>query len=175
MSRPVQLSDGETVLHSAAAYWIQRLSLLGFKSALSKECHCGDDRIGPATATPADTERVERLGGTTDNYEPGGGGLDLTQKMANSGLGLIQFCFFAKTDVDNRITGPDYAQMDRVLREEGTCILNLAKHSKETGCDVLLVQGSTLRGALSDLASRSLNQTEIMMVNDIEREDTEFL
>lgn len=39
----------------------------------------------------------------------------------------------------------DYAQMDRVLREERAYILNLVKQIKKAGCNVLLIQKSILR------------------------------
>ena len=39
----------------------------------------------------------------------------------------------------------DYAQMDRVLREERAYILNLVKQVKKSGCNVLLIQKSILR------------------------------
>jgi len=39
----------------------------------------------------------------------------------------------------------DYAQMDRVLREERAYILNMVKQVKKAGCNVLLIQKSILR------------------------------
>ena len=42
----------------------------------------------------------------------------------------------------------DYAQMDRVLREERAYILNLVKQVKKSGCNVLLIQKSILRYTL---------------------------
>ena len=69
----------------------------------------------------------------------------------------------------------DYVQMDRVLREERAYILNLVKQIKKTGCNVLLIQKSILRDALSDLALHFLNKMKIMVVKDIESEDIEFI
>lgn len=106
------------------------------------------------------------------------------QKVANSGttgvekakIGHVPFCSSApKTDMDNQIVVSDYAQMDRVLREERAYILNLVKHVKKTGCDVLLIQRSILRDALSDLALHFLSKMKIMVVKDIEREDIELM
>ncbi|ELW63337.1 T-complex protein 1 subunit delta [Tupaia chinensis] len=142
--------------------------------------------IDPATATSVDLRDikiVKKLGGTIDDCELVEG-LVLTQKVANSGItrvekakiGLIQFCLSApKTDMDNQIVVSDYAQMDRVLREERAYILNLVKQIKKTGCNVLLIQKSILRDALSDLALHFLNKMKIMVVKDIEREDIEFI
>uniref|UniRef100_A0A2K5IDC4 T-complex protein 1 subunit delta n=1 Tax=Colobus angolensis palliatus TaxID=336983 RepID=A0A2K5IDC4_COLAP len=142
--------------------------------------------IDPATATSVDLRDikiVKKLGGTIDDCELVEG-LVLTQKVSNSGItrvekakiGLIQFCLSApKTDMDNQIVVSDYAQMDRVLREERAYILNLVKQIKKTGCNVLLIQKSILRDALSDLALHFLNKMKIMVIKDIEREDIEFI
>lgn len=107
--------------------------------------------------------------------------------------------------MDNQIVVSDYAQMDRVLREERSYILNLVKQVKKAGCNVLLIQKSILRygrwpqrnvpsefpvrfiqtglllwnscdrDALSDLALHFLNKMKIMVVKDIEREEIEFI
>lgn len=47
--------------------------------------------------------------------------------------------------MDNQIVVSDYAQMDRVLREERAYILNMVKQIKKAGCNVLLIQKSILR------------------------------
>lgn len=64
----------------------------------------------------------------------------------------LMFVFFLKTifvdsvvKMDNQIVVSDYAQMDRVLREERSYILNLVKQIKKAGCNVLLIQKSILR------------------------------
>ena len=69
----------------------------------------------------------------------------------------------------------DYAMMDRVLKEERAYILNIVKQIKKAGCNVLLIQKSILRDALSDLAVHFFDKMKIMVVKDIEREDVEFL
>lgn len=53
--------------------------------------------------------------------------------------------------MDNQIVVSDYAQMDRVLREERAYILNLVKQIKKAGCNVLLIQKSILRYVNTDL------------------------
>lgn len=50
-----------------------------------------------------------------------------------------------RIQMDNQIVVSDYAQMDRVLREERAYILNLVKQIKKAGCNVLLIQKSILR------------------------------
>lgn len=77
--------------------------------------------------------------------------------------------------MDNQVVVSDYAAMDRVLREERAYILNVVKQVKKAGCNVLLVQKSILRDAVSDLAQHFLDKMKIMVVKDIEREDIEFI
>ncbi|KAK8769250.1 hypothetical protein V5799_014286 [Amblyomma americanum] len=77
--------------------------------------------------------------------------------------------------MDHQVIVSDYAAMDRVLREERAYILNIIKQIKKTGCNVLLVQKSILRDALSDLALHFLAKMKILVVKDIEREDIEFV
>lgn len=77
--------------------------------------------------------------------------------------------------MDHSIIVSDYAAMDRVLREEREYILNIVKQIKKTGCNVLLVQKSILRDALSDLAVHFLDKIKCMVVKDVEREDIEFV
>uniref|UniRef100_A0A671L4W4 T-complex protein 1 subunit delta n=1 Tax=Sinocyclocheilus anshuiensis TaxID=1608454 RepID=A0A671L4W4_9TELE len=186
ISQPVQLSDRETLLNSATTSLCSKVvsqysSLLAPMSvdAVMKV-------IDPATATSVDLRDihiVKKLGGTIDDCELVDG-LVLTQRVVNTGvsrvekakIGLIQFCLSPpKTDMDNQIVVSDYAQMDRVLREERAYILNLVKQIKKAGCTVLLIQKSILRDALSDLALHFLNKMKIMVIKDIEREDIEFI
>lgn len=77
--------------------------------------------------------------------------------------------------MDHSIIVSDYAAMDRVLREEREYILNIVKQIKKSGCNVLLVQKSILRDALSDLAVHFLDKIKCMVVKDIEREDIDFV
>lgn len=51
----------------------------------------------------------------------------------------------ASVQMDNQIVVSDYAQMDRVLREERAYILNMVKQIKKAGCNMLLIQKSILR------------------------------
>ncbi|KAM8936546.1 LOW QUALITY PROTEIN: T-complex protein 1 subunit delta-like [Lycaon pictus] len=182
MSRPVELSDRETVLNSATTSLNSKV-VSQYSSLLSPmSVNAAMKVIDPATATSVDLREIEivkKLGGTIDDCELVEG-LVLTQKVANSGItrvekakiGLIQFCLSApKMDMDNQIVVSDYVQMDR---EERAYILNLVKQIK-TGCNVLFIQKSILRDALSDLALHFLNKMKIMVVKDIEREDTEFI
>lgn len=57
-------------------------------------------------------------------------------------------CLRLALQMDNQIVVSDYAQMDRVLREERAYILNMVKQIKKAGCNVLLIQKSILRLAV---------------------------
>lgn len=92
------------------------------------------------------------LGGTVEDTELIDG-LLMRQKVSvgpkrieKAKIALIQFCVSPpKTDMDMNVIVSDYAQMDRVLREERNYILNIVKKIKSTGCTVLLIQKSILR------------------------------
>lgn len=77
--------------------------------------------------------------------------------------------------MDHNVIVSDYAAMDRVLKEERAYILNIVKQIKKAGCNVLLVQKSILRDAVSDLASHFLDKIKVMVIKDVEREDIEFV
>jgi len=66
---------------------------------------------------------------------------------------LIQFCISPpKSDLENNVIVSDYTQMDRVYKEERNYILNIVKKIKASGCNVLLIQKSILRDAVTELA-----------------------
>ncbi len=77
--------------------------------------------------------------------------------------------------MEGNITINDYTQMDRILREERNYILNLVNKIKKTGCNVLLVQKSILRDAVTDLSLAYLAKLKILVIKDIEREEIEFV
>lgn len=69
----------------------------------------------------------------------------------------------------------DFAQIDRILKEERKHVLGIVKKIVKSGANVLLVQKSILRDALSDLAIHFLSKQKIMVVKDIERTDVPFI
>lgn len=188
MSRPVELSDRETLLKSASTSLNSKVvsQYSGLLAPLAVDAIL--KVIDPSVATNVDLRDVKiipKIGGTIEDTELVEG-LVLTQKTASgsSGLqrvekakiGLMQFCLSPpKTDMENQVIVSDYTQMDRVLREERQYTLNLVKQIKKAGCNVLLVQKSILRDALSDLALHFLNKMKILVVKDIERDDIEFI
>merc|ERR1719388_114233 len=144
--------------------------------------------IDPKTATNVnleDVRLVKKLGASVDETEMVDG-LVLTQKIARTAggptrvkdakVGLIQFCLSApKTDMESNVQVRDYAQMDRLLREERTILAKMVKQIAKTGCNVLLVQKSILRDAVTDLSLDFCAKAKILVVRDVEREDIDFI
>ena len=77
--------------------------------------------------------------------------------------------------MENQIVVNDYRQMDKILKEERTYLLNICKKIKKTGCNVLLIQKSILRDAVNDLSLHFLSKLKILAIKDIEREEIEFI
>lgn len=187
MSTVVQLTDRESLLQSATTALNSKV-VSQYSSILSPICVDAVLRvIDPAKDTNVDLRDIkiiQKLGGTLEDTELVDG-LVFDQKTAGAGgpkrvekakIGLIQFCISPpKTDMDNQVIVSDYTQMDRVLRDERQYILNIVKQVKKAGCNVLLIQKSILRDAVSDLALHFLAKMKIMVVKDVEREDIEFV
>ncbi|OII78143.1 TCP-1 CPN60 chaperonin family protein [Cryptosporidium andersoni] len=129
---------------------------------------------------------VKKLGGTIDDTELVDGLILHQQKVSrtaggptcvqNAKIGLIQFCLSSpKTDIENNIIVKDYTAMDRLLREERMITVQMVKKIATTGCNVLLIQKSILRDAISSLALDYCAKAKILVVKDIERDEIEFL
>uniref|UniRef100_A0A0E0M9P9 T-complex protein 1 subunit delta n=1 Tax=Oryza punctata TaxID=4537 RepID=A0A0E0M9P9_ORYPU len=65
--------------------------------------------------------------------------------------------------------------MDRILREERNYILGMVKKIKASGCNVLLIQKSILRDAVTDLSLHYLAKAKILVLKDVERDEIEFI
>lgn len=109
-----------------------------------------------------DVKVVSKVGGTIDDSELVEG-LVLDHKASkaaggptrveNAKIALIQFQVSPpKTDLENNVIISDYAQMDRILKEERNYILQMVKKIKASGCNVLLIQKSILRDAVTELS-----------------------
>ncbi len=109
-----------------------------------------------------DIKVVTKLGGTVDDSEMVDG-MVFDHKAAksaggptrieNAKIGLVQFQISPpKTDLENNVIISDYAQMDRILKEERNYILSMIKKIRATGCNVLLIQKSILRDAVTELS-----------------------
>ncbi|CAH0561091.1 unnamed protein product [Brassicogethes aeneus] len=117
----------------------------------------------------SDIKVIKQLGGTTEDTELVDGWKRPRSRSSSSAFPP------PKTDMDHNVIVSDYAQMDRVLKEERAYILNIVKQIKKAGCNVLLIQKSILRDAVSDLALHFLDKIKCMVVKDVEREDVEFV
>merc|ERR1712227_68538 len=185
MSIPLELSDRESLLKSATTSLNSKV-VSQYSNILSPLCVDAVLKVIDTSAATncdlRDIKIIKKLGGTVEDTELVEG-LALDQKSAcgpskveKAKIGLIQFCISPpKTDMENQVVVSDYSQMDRVLREERQYILNIVKQVKKSGCNVLLIQKSILRDAVSDLALHFLAKMKIMVVKDIEREDIEFI
>ncbi|CDF90992.1 ZYBA0S09-02388g1_1 [Zygosaccharomyces bailii CLIB 213] len=132
-----------------------------------------------------DIRLIKKIGGTIDDTETVDG-VVLTQKVVKSAggptriekarVGLVQFQISPpKPDTENNIVVSDYRQMDKILKEERSYLLNICKKIKKAKCNVLLIQKSILRDAVNELALHFLSKLGIMVIKDIEREEIEFL
>ena len=132
-----------------------------------------------------DIKILRKSGGTIDDTEMVDGlVLDLKSskaaggptKVENAKIALIQFCISPpKTDMENSVVVSDYQQMDRILKEERNYIISIIKKIKASGCNVVLIQKSILRDAVTDLSLHYLAKAKILVVRDVEREDVEFI
>eukprot|EP01111_Echinosteliopsis_oligospora_P015179 TRINITY_DN590_c0_g1_i1.p1 TRINITY_DN590_c0_g1~~TRINITY_DN590_c0_g1_i1.p1 ORF type:complete len:528 (-),score=175.22 TRINITY_DN590_c0_g1_i1:137-1720(-) len=185
---PLDLSDRESLLKSAVTALNSKVvsQYAGLLAPIAVDAVLSV--IDPKTATNVnlkDIKVIKKLGGTIDDTEMIRG-LVFNQHASHSAggptrvqgakIGLIQFCLSApKTYMENNVIISDYTQMDRVLREERSHILNMCKKIQKTGCNVLLIQKSILRDAVNDLSLHFLAKMKILVVKDIERDDIEFI
>ncbi|CAF1262691.1 unnamed protein product [Rotaria sordida] len=187
ISIPIQLSDNKSLLQSASTALNSKvvsqhthlLAPIAVQAVLRVINPTVDKNVDLR-----DIRIIKKLGGTIEDTELVEG-LILDQKTIGFGaptriekakIALIQFCISPpKTDMENTVIISDHAQMDRVIKEERQYILNIIKQIKKTNCNVLLIQKSILRDAISDLAIHYLAKMKILIVKDVEREDVPFI
>ncbi|KAJ4522654.1 T-complex protein 1 subunit delta [Exophiala dermatitidis] len=188
MSQPISLTDRTTLLQAASTSLSSKIvsqhsGLLGPMAvdAVLKT-------IDPKTADNVDLRNiriVKKVGGTIEDSEMIDG-VVLNQPVIKSSGGptriekariaLIQFQLSPpKPDMENQIVVNDYRQMDKILKEERTYLLNMVKKIQKAKCNVLLIQKSILRDAVNDLSLHFLSRLKIMAIKDIERDEVEFL
>eukprot|EP01013_Petalomonas_cantuscygni_P003940 TRINITY_DN1420_c0_g1_i1.p1 TRINITY_DN1420_c0_g1~~TRINITY_DN1420_c0_g1_i1.p1 ORF type:complete len:588 (+),score=182.17 TRINITY_DN1420_c0_g1_i1:102-1865(+) len=144
--------------------------------------------LGPDGGPIVDLNRirvVQAMGGTVDDTELVDGlvfklrasrPLGFTGRFTNAKVGLVQFQLSPpKTDMESEVVVSDYHQIDRALQEEKRYLLNICRAIKSAGCDVLLVQKSILRDAVTDLSEEYLKKLKIMLIKDVERDDVPFI
>jgi len=126
---------------------------------------------------------VGQLGGTVEDTELVDGIVfrqhvqhsEITS-VNNAKIGMIQFCLSApKTNMEQSVSVNTAAAIDRIAREERKYIIKMVKKIKASGCNVLLIQKSILRTGLSVLGAHFLKKAKIMVINEIERTEVEFI
>lgn len=188
MSTPIDLSDRELLLKIATTSLSSKV-VSQYSNLLAPICV---DSVLGVMETTADTnvdlrdvKIVTKLGGTIEDTERIEG-LVLNHRISHfaegvsrvekAKIGLLQFCISPpKTDMENNVIVSDYTQMDRVLREERQYILDICKKIKKSGCNVVLLQKSILRDAISDMGLHFLGKMKIMVVRDVERDEVDFI
>ncbi|WVR09375.1 T-complex protein 1, delta subunit [Kwoniella sp. DSM 27419] len=178
-------NDGATILkHMAVLHPAARMIVSQYSSVLAPIAVSAVTRLVSSNSSNVDLRDiriVKKVGGTIEDTELVEG-LALNQTaMSNAGgptrmekakIGLIQFQLSSpKPD----IVVNDYRQMDKILKEERQYLLNLCKRIKKTGCNVLLIQKSILRDAVTDLSLHFLAKLKIMVIKDIERDEIDFI
>ncbi|CAK1354410.1 T-complex protein 1 subunit delta [Cercospora beticola] len=187
VSVPIDLTDRQTLLKAAS-------------TSLSSKIVAQEPKLAPMavdavlrTINPTNAQNVDlrnirilkKAGGVIDDSEMVDGLVLSQQAIKSAGgptriekakIGLIQFQLSPpKPDMENQIVVNDYRQMDKILKEERTYLLNMVKKIKKAKCNVLFIQKSILRDAVNDLSLHFLYKLGIMAVKDIERDEVEFI
>lgn len=189
LSIPISLNDRVALLKSAStslnskvvSQYANQIAQIAVDAVMSVV-----DPAIPNQIDLKDVRIVPRVGGTVDEMQLMDGlilsqkvnrnAADAPLKMEKAKIGLVQFCLSPpKPDMENQIVVSDYAQMDRILREERAYLLNLCKKIKKSGCNVLLIQKSILRDAVTEMSLHYLAKLKIMVISEIERDEMDFI
>ncbi|KAG5233938.1 T-complex protein [Salix suchowensis] len=177
MAVPLELTDRDSLIKSAStslnskvvSQYSSLLAPLAVDAVLSVV-----DPAKPDLVDLRDIKIVKSLGLLFDKkVSRASGG---PTRFENAKIAVIQFQISPpKTDIEQSIVVSDYAQMDRILKEERNYILGIIKKIKATGCNVLLIQKSILRDAVTDLSLHYLAKAKILVIKDVERDEIEFI
>jgi T-complex protein 1 subunit delta len=184
---PVNLDDRDSLLKAAntslsskvISQYTSMLSPIAVDSILKV--------MEPTRMVDLDNIRiVKKLGATVDDSEmvdglvlkhkasPRGNVSPYRKEKANICLAQFQISS-PKPDIESSVVVSDYIQMDRVLREERHYIIQIVTKLKVLECNVILLQKSILRDAVSELGEHYLAKASILLIKDIERENVEFI
>lgn len=188
MSTAIELTDRESLVKSASTSLnskvVSQQSSTLAPIAVDAVLKVAEQRGTEHSVDLKNIKIIQSLGGTIEDTELIEGlvftqkssGVNGPKRIEKAKIALIQFCISPpKTDMDHNVVVSDYSAMDRVLKEERAYILNIVKGIKKSGCNVLLVQKSILRDAVSDLAHHFLDKIKVMVIKDVERDDIEFV
>lgn len=188
MSTTVNLEDRDALLRAATTSLSSKV-VSQYSSLLSPMAVDAVLRVlDPQRPTMLDLRDIQvvcKLGGTVDDSELVDG-MVFDHKAAKTAGGptriekakiaLIQFHISPpKADIESTVSITEYAQMDRVYKEERNHIIGLVKKIKASGTNVLLIQKSILRDATTELSLHYLAKAKIMVIRDIERDQIEFI
>jgi len=188
MATPLDLSDRDSMLKNAVTSLNSKVISQNSHVFAPIAVDAVMKVIDPGSADNVDLRDikiVKKIGGTVDDTElieglvfkqraslKAGG----PTRLAAAKIALIQFCISPpKTDLEHSVVVHDYAAMDRILREEKKYIAGICKKIRASGANVLLIQKSILRDAVTDLSLHYLAKMKIMVVTDIERDEIEFI
>ncbi|KAI0306357.1 t-complex protein 1 [Multifurca ochricompacta] len=187
ISTPIDLNDRNTLLRVASTSLNSKI-VSQYSSTLAPIAVSAVTRLVTPTSSNVDLRDiriVKKVGGTIEDTELIDG-VVLNQnvvvaaggptRIEKAKIGLIQFHLSApKPDMDNTVVINDYRQMDKVIKEGRTYLLNICKKIKKSGCNVLLIQKSILRDAVDDTSLTFLKRLNILAVKDVERDEIDFL
>jgi T-complex protein 1 subunit delta len=77
--------------------------------------------------------------------------------------------------MDHTIIVNDYRLMDKLIKEERQYLIGMLKKIKKSGCNLLLIQKSILRDAVTSESLAILSKLKIAVIKDIERDEIDFL
>ncbi|KAH9993750.1 T-complex protein 1 [Russula vinacea] len=164
ISTPIDLNDRTTLIRAASTSLNSKI-VSQYSSILAPIAVSAVTRLVTPTSSNVDLRDiriVKKVGGTIEDTELIDG-VVLNQIK----IGLIQFQLSApKPDMDNTVVINDYRQMDKVIKEGRTYLLNICKKIKKSGCNVLLIQKSILRDAVDDTSLTFLKRLNILVVKD---------
>lgn len=127
-----------------------------------------------------DVKIIKKVGGNIDDIELLNGYLidnkDNKVKTGTSKLLVLQFCISSpKTNLDSKIIINDSSLMDKFVREEKEYVINIIKKIKNTGANLLIIQKSIVRESCSELALHFLNKIGISVINNVDRNEIEYI
>lgn len=187
MSTPITLKDKTFLIQSAITSLnskvISQNSALLAPMAVDAVLHILRDN---GDVDLRDIRITTALGGSIDDTTMLTNGMVFRQNASNAAGGpshiqkaciaLIQFQISPpKTDMESTVTISDYTAMDRALKEERMYLLRLCKQIKDAGVNVLLIQKSVLRDAVTAQSLDFLAKMKIMVVTDIERNEIDYI
>lgn len=80
-----------------------------------------------------------------------------------------------KTNMDSKVVVDDHLLMEKIIKEEREYLLNICKKIKKSGAELIIIQKSILRESLNELALYFLTKLNIYVIDDVERDEIQFI